>query len=157
MLTLISTPMNSISISAKITENPYSQFIDDPYYENSFDAINGIKDRLSNLPASKIVSIDFLSQEILLHRMSLLISTIIQSYSSNPELIEIAEDILDDYPGEIREMREVLNKLINSSEVKEASTNDTEYMKEYKNVITQVNKELSGIWKSLIPIKNFHL
>ena len=99
ILTLLSMLLCNLSVSATCIENPYSQFIDDPYYEVTHDYINGIVSKLSNLPASGSVCIDYLGEEILLHRAILFATHNIESYSSNPELTDISDDIIDNYTG----------------------------------------------------------
>ena len=139
ILTLLSMLLCNLSVSATCIENPYSQFIDDPYYEVTHDYINGIVSKLSNLPASGSVCIDYLGEEILLHRAILFATHNIESYSSNPELTDISDDIIDNYTGELKEMRiEAIallqashdisaldNKCAKSELVKEISKNET--------------------------------
>lgn len=145
-LTLISMILCSIPVSAATTENPYSQFIDDPYYEVTSDYLSGIIDKLSNLGASGSVCIDYLGEEILLHRAILFTTTIIESYSNNPELTDISDDIIDNYTGELREMRIELSKLIDTyGKNKEQIKDDSEYIKQYKVTIDKLKKDLSQI------------
>ena len=42
MLSLVSMLLCSIPVSASCIENPYSQFIDDPYYEVTSEYLTGI-------------------------------------------------------------------------------------------------------------------
>ena len=145
MLTLISMMLYNLPVSAACIENPYSQFIDDPYYELTQDHINGIVSQLSNLPSSGSVCIDYLGEEILLHRAILFATHNIESYSSNPELIDIIDDIVDNYTGELKEMREELNKLIENAKNTKDLKEDTEYHKNFKVIADKLSKEISKI------------
>lgn len=141
LLLLITSKTYATSI-----ENPYSKFISDSYYEISSDYITGITDKLENLHGSGSVCIDYLAEEILLHRGILFTSHTIQSYTQNPELIDIIDDIMDNYSGELREMRiELLNLIDEANKNKEQFKEDTEYVKQYKIVIDKLNKSLSKI------------
>lgn len=145
-LTIVSMIFYSLPVSAASVENPYSQFIDDPYYKVTSNYLNEIVDKLSNLKSSGNTCIDYLGEEILLHRAILFSTNNIQSYSSNPELNDIADDMLDNYTGELREMRDELAGLINNynkdkKEVKEKNN----YIKDYGVIIDKLKKELSQI------------
>ena len=145
-LTIVSMIFYSLPVSAASVENPYSQFIDDPYYKVTSNYLNEIVDKLSNLKSSGNTCIDYLGEEILLHRAILFTTNNIQSYSSNPELNDITDDMLDNYTGELREMRDELAGLINNynkdkKEVKEKNN----YIKDYGVIIDKLKKELSQI------------
>ena len=146
ILTLLSMILYNLPVSAACIENPYSQFIDDPYYEVTSDYINGIVSKLSKLPSSGSVCIDYLGEEILLHRAILFATHNIESYSSNPELIDISEDIIDNYTGELKEMRIELSRLIDTyGKSKEQFKEDTEYIKQYKVIIDKLQKDLAAV------------
>ena len=146
ILTLLSMLLCNLSVSATCIENPYSQFIDDPYYEVTHDYINGIVSKLSNLPASGSVCIDYLGEDILLHRAILFATHNIESYSSNPELTDISDDIIDNYTGELKEMRIELSRLIDTyGKSKEQFKEDTEYIKQYKVIIDKLQKDLAAV------------
>lgn len=148
VLTLTSLLLYNLPVSAASIENPYSQFIDDPYYDITSDFIDKIVDKLSKLPASGNVSIDYLIEEILLHRAILFSSNNISSYSKNPELIDITDDIIDNYTGELREMRIELARIIDTYSKKEKLPDkDTNYIKQYKVIINELSKKLSEISK----------
>ncbi|WP_300902966.1 hypothetical protein [uncultured Clostridium sp.] len=146
ILSLISMLLCSIPVSASCIENPYSQFIDDPYYEVTSEYLTGIVTKLSNLSASGSTCIDYLGEEILLHRAILFATHNIESYSNNPELTDISEDIIDNYTGEVKEMRIELSKIIDTfGKNNEKLKDDTEYIKEYKVIIDKLKKELNEI------------
>lgn len=146
ILTLISMMLYNLPASAICMENPYSQFIDDPYYQVTHDHINGIVSNLSKLPSSGSVCIDYLGEEILLHRAILFATHNIESYSSNPELIDIVDDITDNYTGELKEMRIELSRLIDTyGKSKEQVKEDTEYINQYKVIIDKLEKDLSDV------------
>lgn len=148
VLTLTSLLLYNLPVSAASIENPYSQFIDDPYYDITSDFIDKIVDKLSKLPASGNVSIDYLIEEILLHRAILFSSNNISSYSKNPELIDITDDIIDNYTGELREMRIELARIIDTYSKKEKLPDkDANYIKQYKVIINELSKKLSEISK----------
>ena len=115
----------------ELAENPYSSFIDETYYNITTDYLNGIIDKLTKLPASGSVCIDYLSEEILLHRAIL--------------LIDIIDDIVDNYTGELKEMREELNKLIENAKNTKDLKEDTEYHKNFKVIADKLSKEISKI------------
>ena len=145
-LTIVSMIFYSLPVSAASVENPYSQFIDDPYYKVTSNYLNEIVDKLSNLKSSGNTCIDYLGEEILLHRAILFSTNNIQSYSSNPELNDIADDMLDNYTGELREMRDELAGLINNyNEDKKEVKEKNNYIKDYGVIIDKLKKELSQI------------
>lgn len=149
ILTLLSMILCNLPVSASSIENPYSQFVDDPYYEVTSDFITGITDKLSKLPASGSVCIDYLAEEILLHRAILFATTNIESYSNNPELTDISDDIIDNYTGELKEMRIELSKLIDTyGKNKEVLKEDDDYIKQYKLIVNKLIKDLSEIKES---------
>ena len=59
-LTLLSILSNSILVSAKSFEDPYSKYMVDSYIETTNDYINGLTDRLIKFTPSKDVCVDFL-------------------------------------------------------------------------------------------------
>lgn len=145
-LTIVSMIFYSLPVSAASVENPYSQFIDDPYYKVTSNYLNEIVDKLSNLKSSGNTCIDYLGEEILLHRAILFTTNNIQSYSSNPELNDITDDMLDNYTGELREMRDELAGLINNySKDKKEVKEKNNYIKDYGVIIDKLKKELSQI------------
>ena len=145
-LTIVSMIFYSLPVSAASVENPYSQFIDDPYYKVTSNYLNEIVDKLSNLKSSGNTCIVYLGEEILLHRAILFSTNNIQSYSSNPELNDIADDMLDNYTGELREMRDELAGLINNySKDKKKVKENNNYIKDYGVIIDKLKKELSQI------------
>ncbi|WP_195988774.1 hypothetical protein [Clostridium sp. D53t1_180928_C8] len=149
ILTLLSIILYTLPVSASSIENPYSQFVDDPYYEVTSDFITGITDKLSKLPASGSVCIDYLGEEILLHRAILFATNNIESYSNNPELIDISDDIIDNYTGELKEMRIELGRLIDTyGKNKESLKEDDDYIKQYKVIVDKLIKDLSEIKES---------
>lgn len=146
ILTVLSMILCNLPVSATCIENPYSQFIDDPYYEVTYNYINGIVSKLSKLHDSGSGCINYLGEEILLHRAILFATNNIESYSSNPELIDISDDIIDNYTGELKELRIELSKLIDTyGKNKEKFKEDAEYIKQYKVIIDKLQKDLSAI------------
>ena len=145
-LTIVSMIFYSLPVSAASEENAYSEFIDDPYYKVTSNYLNEIVDKLSNLKSSGNTCIDYLGEEILLHRAILFTTNNIQSYSSNPELNDITDDMLDNYTGELREMRDELAGLINNySKDKKKVKENNNYIKDYGVNIDKLKKELSQI------------
>lgn len=142
-LTLLSILSNSILVSAKSFEDPYSKYMVDSYIETTNDYIYGLADRLIKFTPSKDVCVDFLYQEILLHRALLFTTSNIESFTKNPELLDITDDISDYYSGELKEMREALTNLITLLKTTDFKNDDTAYMKDYKAVIDKMVSELS--------------
>ena len=113
--------LNDLTQITEVSEDPYSAFIDDSYYNITNDYLTTIINKLSSLPPSGNPCIDYLGEEILLHRAILFTSHIIQGYTSNPELIDITDDIIENYTGELKEMRIELAKLIDNSKKNNSS------------------------------------
>lgn len=145
VLTLSSIFIGNLSISAQTIEDPYANYIDDPYTEVTGDYIKGLTDRLINFKPSGDVCVDYLYQEILLHRALLFTAYNIEQFTQNPELLDIADDIDEYYLGELRELRNSLPNIIKQLKAENLKNDDTAYMKDYKDVIDNMNKELSSI------------
>lgn len=143
-LSLFSMLSNSISTYAQYSEDPYSKYVDDPYIETTKDFIGGLTYRLSKFTPSKDVAVDFLYQEILLHRALLFATYSIEEYTRNPELLDITDDITDFYSGEIKEIRETLSKITGLLKTTDLKNDDTAYIKDYKSVIAKMSDELSS-------------
>ena len=61
-------------------------------------------------------------------------------------MIDITDDIIDNYTGELKEMRIELSKLIDTyGKDKNLLKEDTEYIKQYKTIIDKLKKDLSQI------------
>lgn len=145
IFTLTYVFISNLPTSAQTIEDPYANYIDDPYTEVTGDYIKGLTDRLNNFKPSGDVSIDYLYQEILLHRALLFTAYSIKQFTQNPELLDIADDIDEYYLGELRELRNSLPYVINQIKAENLKNDDTAYMKDYKDVINKMNKELSSI------------
>lgn len=145
ILTLTSIFNVNITTFAQTIEDPYSNYIDDPYIEVTNDYIQGLADRLTKFKPSGDVAVDYLSQEILLHRALLFASYNVEQFTKNPELLDITDDITDYYLGELKELKELLPNVIKEIKSKNLKNDDTTYMNDYKGIIDNMNKELSSI------------
>lgn len=145
VLTVSSIFISNITTSAKTIEDPYANYIDDPYIEATNDYIKGLTDRLTNFKPSGDVWVDYLYQEIVLHRALLFVAHNIEQFTKNPQLLDIADDIDDYYLGELTELRELLPNVIKQIKAENLKNDDTAYMKDYKDVIDKMNKDLSSI------------
>lgn len=143
LLTLMNT--NLVFPCAQCIEDPYSQFVDDPYYENTSDTITGIVNQLKNLPASGNVNIDFLAEEILLHKIVVNTSAVVTGYVKNSEISNYTSDAIDGYSGQLREMRILLSDLLSNKDKIDKSNTDKEYMADAKAIIDTLSKELNSI------------
>lgn len=137
--------LNDLTQITEVSEDPYSAFIDDSYYNITNDYLTTIINKLSSLPPSGNPCIDYLGEEILLHRAILFISHIIQGYTSNPELIDITDDIIENYTGELKEMRIELAKLIDNSKKNNSSKFDDSYYKEFNPIANKLSTDFSKI------------
>ena len=81
----------------------------------------------------------------MLHRAILFTSHIIQGYTSNPELIDITDDIIENYTGELKEMRIELAKLIDNSKKNNSSKFDDSYYKEFNPIANKLSTDFSKI------------
>ena len=137
--------LNDLTQITEVSEDPYSAFIDDSYYNITNDYLTTIINKLSSLPPSGNPCIDYLGEEILLHRAILFTSHIIQGYTSNPELIDITDDIIENYTGELKEMRIELAKLIDNSKKNNSSKFDDSYYKEFNPIANKLSTDFSKI------------
>ena len=144
--------LNDLTQITEVSEDPYSAFIDDSYYNITNDYLTTIINKLSSLPPSGNPCIDYLGEEILLHRAILFTSHIIQGYTSNPELIDITDDIIENYTGELKEMRIELAKLIDNSKKNNSSKFDDSYYKEFN----PIGNDLTYIKEVLILLQASH-
>ena len=136
---------NNLTKTSEISEDPYSAFIDDSYYNITNDYLETIINKLKSLPPSGDSCIDYLGEEILLHRAILFTSHIIQGYTSNPELIDITDDIIENYTGELKEMRIEIAKLIDNSKKNNPSKFDDSYYKKFKPISNKLYSDFSKI------------
>lgn len=139
------TNSNNLTKISEISEDPYSAFIDDSFYNITNDYLNTIINKLKSLPPSGDPCIDYLGEEILLHRAILFTSHIIQGYTSNPELIDITDDIIENYTGELKEMRIEIAKLIDNSKKNNSSKFDDAYYKNFKPISNKLSSDFSKI------------
>ena len=145
ILTLTSIFFTNISVSANSLEDPYAKYIDDTYMETTNNYIKGLTDRLIKFIPSKNVCIDYLYQEILLHRLLLFTSYTVEQYTKNPELLDITDDITDYYSGQLKELRDSLPEVINSIKSQNLKNDDADYMKDYKGIVDKMILDLSSI------------
>ena len=137
-------PINAIHTLAQCTEDPYSQLVDDPYYDATYDTIKGLIDKLQNLPASGNINVDFLSQEISLFKGIVSTASTIDGYTKNPEITSFTTDVLDDYSNHLRELRILLNDLLKDKSKIDKANDDKAYMNDYKEIINTLSKDIEN-------------
>ena len=120
--------LNDLTQITEVSEDPYSAFIDDSYYNITNDYLTTIINKLSSLPPSGNPCIDYLGEEILLHRAILFTSHIIQGYTSK-----------------LKEMRIELAKLIDNSKKNNSSKFDDSYYKEFNPIANKLSTDFSKI------------
>ena len=105
--------------------------------------ITDLKDEFSILTSSGINDVDFLNSEIAVLRTTIYISALIQSYITDEQLIDLAEEIVQQNSGIIRESRILIDKL--SISEKSNSTNNENYVKSSKEITDALFTNLSKI------------
>ena len=139
--------LNDLTQITEVSEDPYSAFIDDSYYNITNDYLTTIINKLSSLPPSGNPCIDYLGEEILLHRAILFTSHIIQGYTSNPELIDNSKknnsSKFDD--SYYKEFNPIANKLSTDfSKISSKDSNDLTYIKEVL-ILLQASHDIADI------------
>ena len=66
-------------------------------------------------------------------------------FINNPELIDITDDIIENYTGELKEMRIELAKLIDNSKKNNSSKFDDSYYKEFNPIANKLSTDFSKI------------
>lgn len=115
----------------------------DYYKDRAAVHITDLKDEFSILTSSGINDVDFLNSEIAVLRTTIYISALIQSYITDEQLIDLAEEIVQQNSGIIRESRILIDKL--SISEKSNSTNNENYVKSSKEITDALFTNLSKI------------
>lgn len=115
----------------------------DYYKDRAAVHITDLKDEFSILTSSGINDVDFLNSEIEVLRTTIYISALIQSYITDEQLIDLAEEIVQQNSGIIRESRILIDKL--SISEKSNSTNNENYVKSSKEITDALFTNLSKI------------
>lgn len=115
----------------------------DYYKDRAAVHITDLKDEFSILTSSGINDVDFLNSEIAVLRTTIYISALIQSYITDEQLIDLAEEIVQQNSGIIRESRILIDKL--SISEKSNSTNNENYVKSSKEIADALFTNLSKI------------
>lgn len=115
----------------------------DYYKDRAAVHITDLKDEFSILTSSDINDVDFLNSEIAVLRTTIYISALIQSYITDEQLIDLAEEIVQQNSGIIRESRILIDKL--SISEKSNSTNNENYVKSSKEITDALFTNLSKI------------
>ena len=115
----------------------------DYYKDRAAVHITDLKDEFSILNSSGINDVDFLNSEIAVLRTTIYISALIQSYITDEQLIDLAEEIVQQNSGIIRESRILIDKL--SISEKSNSTNNENYVKSSKEITDALFTNLSKI------------
>lgn len=115
----------------------------DYYKDRAAVHITDLKDEFSILTSSGINDVDFLNSEIAVLRTTIYISALIQRYITDEQLIDLAEEIVQQNSGIIRESRILIDKL--SISEKSNSTNNENYVKSSKEITDALFTNLSKI------------
>lgn len=115
----------------------------DYYKDRAAVHITDLKDEFSILTSSGINDVDFLNSEIAVLRTTIYISALIQSYITDEQLIDLAEEIVQQNSGIIRESRILIDKL--SISEKSNSTNNENYVKSSREITDALFTNLSKI------------
>lgn len=115
----------------------------DYYKDRATVHIADLKDEFSILTSSGINDVDFLNSEIAVLRTTIYISALIQSYITDEQLIDLAEEIIQENSGIIRESRILIDKL--SVSEKSNATNNENYVKASKEITDALFTNLSKI------------
>ena len=89
--------------------------VKDSYKDRASVHIENLKGEFSARPSSGINDVDFLNSEISVLRTAIYISALIQSYITDEQLIDLAEEIVQENSGVIRESRILIDKLSTSN------------------------------------------
>lgn len=143
---LISIPVYAQSINKVEVTCEKGKISEDVYLNKANNIIKNMEKILSNVAITGDVDIDYLNQMIALHSEEIQLSVIIQSYTSNPQVIELASDIVDAENGELREMRILRDELL--KDIKKNPEKEKEYLAKYKDILQKRFKELKE-FKSL--------
>lgn len=139
---LISIPVYAKPLNKIDTECMKIDIAEDVFYSRAIEIIKSMENTLSNIPITGDVDVDYLNQMIALHEEEIQLSLIIQSYTSNPQIIELAEDIVEAENGELREMRILRKELI--KDVKKDAEKSQIYSAAYKEIIQKSFKDLKS-------------
>lgn len=117
--------------------------VKDSYKDRSNVHIEDLKDEFSLASSSGISDVDFLNSEIAILRTTLYLSALIQSFVGDEQLIDLAEEIIEENSGVIRESRILIDKL-DVAEKKNSTPND-DYSKSAKAINDALFNNLSNI------------
>lgn len=128
---------NSLVTQAITINNNNLSLVDSGKVEDVFDlrakvAIKAVEDVLKATKPTGNIDIDYLNQMIKKHSEEIQLSLAIQSYTNNPTIISLANDILAAENGELREMRIYRKELFDK--YKAGSEEDKEYIDESKKI-----------------------
>lgn len=143
---LISIPVYAQTLSKVEAECVNIKSEEDIFFTRAQNIIKNMENKLTNVPITGDLDIDYLNQMIALHDEEIQLSLIIQSYISNPQVIELASDIVDYENGELREMRILRNEL--GKNIKKNPEKEKAYIDEYNATIQKTFKELKDYKES---------
>lgn len=115
----------------------------DYYKDRAAVHITDLKDEFSILTSSGINDVDFLNSEIAVLRTTIYISALIQSYITDEQLIDLAEEIVQENSGVIRESRILIDKLSTSKKSDAAASE--KYTKASKEITDTLFNNLNKI------------
>lgn len=108
--------------------------------------LTDFKSNLSTLKASNNVNINFLFQEVPIFKATVYLSAAIQGYIQDEQLIDIAEDIVEEDSGVIKESQIFINNYAANEKI-DAAAND-KYLKDSKVILDKLVKNLDSLDKN---------
>ena len=117
--------------------------VKDSYKDRASVHIEDLKGEFSILTSSGINDVDFLNSEIAVLRTTIYISALIQSYITDEQLIDLAEEIVQENSGVIRESRILIDKLSTSKKSDAAASE--KYTKASKEITDTLFNNLNKI------------
>lgn len=117
--------------------------VKDSYKDRASVHIEDLKGEFSARPSSGINDVDFLNSEISVLRTAIYISALIQSYITDEQLIDLAEEIVQENSGVIRESRILIDKLSTSKKSDAAASE--KYTKASKEITDTLFNNLNKI------------
>lgn len=150
---LIAIPVYAKPISKIEVECVKLDIAEDVFFNKATDIVKNMERVLMNLPITGDVDVDYLNQMITLHDEEIKLSTIIQSYTSNPQVIELAADIVDAENGELREMRILRKEIL--KDLKKDPERSKLYIDTYKEIVKKSFADLKSYKTTGNPEKDY--
>ena len=129
-------------------ESKYSEFDNE-----SERIIKRMEKTMQVLPITENIDYNFINEMIALHTEEIQLSTIIQGYTDNPEVLEYANDLLSAENGELREMRIIKKDL--AKDMNKPTKGNEAYVKEFNSLLKGRFNNLYAYERYEDPAKNY--